>query len=187
MLNLTKETLHKNVCEDCRVLLRVDAELLLPSEYEKISDFYRRTGEACMEWVIGAEGERLRAHYLSLEDHIERARTRTASYHLRITPVWERDGYAAFVCRSVLSSVGTAPSERVMAQLWNLSEQTALPLRQVLRLCPPAEREKPPFRPDGVYPQGDTLVFYKNEREKQTVTEFRLHYREKREKHPSAD
>ena len=181
MLHVTKETLHKNVCEDYRVLLRADAELLLPSAYEKIADFYRRVGDACMEWVIGGEGERLRARYLSLEDHMERARVRTVCYHLRVIPVWETEDHAAFVCRSTLSASGETPSEYVMSQLWNLSEQTVLPSRQVLRLCPPAERQRPPFRPDGVYPQGDFLVFYKNERETQTAIEFRLRCREERE------
>ena len=62
-----------------------------------------------------------------------------------------------------------------MSQVWCLSEETVLPPYQILRYCLPAERKRPPFRPDGVYPQGQELVFYKNGEGK--VNEFRLPYR----------
>lgn len=186
MLELTKERLHRIVCEEYHVLLRADAELALPKDYPQIADFYRKAGEACIEWAVAAHGEALRRKYLEIEDHAARARVRTCTYVLHVKPVWEERGHGAWVCHSVITEANGEKNERTMAQVWNLSEQTALPPYQVLLLCRPTHAVRPSFRPDGVYPQNGALVFYKHAENGNPPKELRVPYRQvaKREGDP---
>ncbi len=177
MIEAVREELHGSVREEYRVLLRANVTLILPSGLERVCTFYRKTGEACLSWILEGEGERLRAEYQRLSDCIEKARFPTARYRMECAPVWEERGHAAWVCRSVLCR-GGEESRRTMAQVWDLAEETVLPTGQILRLCPPEGRRKhPPFRADGVYPQNGELIFYRNPREGHSSMEFRVPFR----------
>ena len=156
------ENCRTAVREGYRSILQTDSRLLLPSKWERIRSFYLRMGESCLRWAELAEGERLRAQYLALEDHSQRARFRTGQYRLRCEPVWEDAPYLSYLCRSELET-GDGITRRVMAQVWNTEEQTLLPMSQVLRIFPSATpKKRPPFRPDGVYVLERELVFYRN-------------------------
>ena len=175
MISYETERCHTAVREGYRSILQTDSELRLPIERERICEFYRRMRAACVHWAERAEGERLRERYLALEDHGERARFRTAQYRLLCEPVWEGYPYLSYLCRS---SFGTDGSEiqRVMAQVWQVEEQTLLPMRQILQIFPATTSKKRlPFRPDGVYVLERELVFYRNaDGETSVPLEFRL-------------
>lgn len=174
MIEYRIETCHTAVREGYRSILQADTELWLPTGYGKMEDYYCRVWEACVKWAETAEGERLREAYLSISDHMERARFQTASYHLTCAPVWEELPYVAYLCRSVLK-IGHRKTERVMAQVWNIEEQTLLPMGQVLRVFPTqTEKKRIPFRPDGVYPLDEELVFYRNENGEREYCEYRM-------------
>ena len=173
MLTYRKECDHTAVREGYRSLLKADAELCLPEERERMCEYYRRVGEACVKWAETAEGERLRAQYLALEDNRERARFQTAQYRLVCAPVWEQAPHVAYLCHSVLQ-IGGQKTERFMAQVWNTDEQTLLPMGQILKLFPKASPKRPPFRPDGVYPAREELVFYRNSNGEIPYAEFRI-------------
>jgi hypothetical protein len=139
-----------------------------------MEEYYLRVREACVKWAETAEGERLRGVYLAVEDHMERARFQTAAYRLICSPVWEEFPYVTYVCRSVLQ-IGHEKTERVMAQVWNVEEETILPMGQVLRAFPTqATKKRIPFRPDGVYPLDGELVFYRNANGERIYSEYRL-------------
>ncbi len=173
-----RECLRRVVSEGYRILLRAEAELDLPKDFGTVADYYRRMGEACMEWVTAAEGERILAEYRAIQDTVERARFKTAWYQLSCRCVWEDGGHAAWVGESVLYLPSQGPVLRKTAQVWNLNEQTVLPKGQVLRLCrPTAKQGRPPFRADGVYPCGQELIFFRNATPKDSFAEFRIPYR----------
>ena len=175
-LELYTETLREVVREGYRVLLTAEAEIVLPVGMERIEQFYQRMCRACLEWVKQAEGERLRREYLCMEDPMERARMRGARYALRCTPVYDDGVYAAWECNSTLQSSRGLPRERRMAQVWQLAEQTGLPFSQILQAFPTDPRGRPPFRPDGVYPKGEELLFFRNGEGDQPIREagFRI-------------
>ncbi len=168
---LYTESIREVVREGYRVLLTAEATLALPVGMERIGQFYRQMCRACLEWVKQGEGERLRREYLAFEDPMERARMAGARYTLRCVPVYRDEHYAAWECVSILRSDTGLPRERRMAQTWCLSEQTGLPFGQILRAFPTQKRERPAFRPDGVYPKGDLLVFYRNGEGQEAVRE----------------
>ena len=161
--------------EGYRSILQTDSEWCIPSDRERICEFYRRVRDACVNWVERAEGERIRARYLAIEDHGERARFRTAQYRLRCEPVWEEYPYLSYLCRSSFCEDGREIC-RVMAQVWNLEEQTVLPMSQILREFPTTTpKKRPPFRPDGAYVLERELVFYRNgEGDASDSLEFRM-------------
>ena len=169
------ESCRTAVREGYRSILQTDSRLILPTGWERIRDFYRRMGDACVRWAEQAEGERLRGQYLALEDHSQRARFRTGQYRLICEPVWEEFPYLSYLCRSDLEADG-AVIQRVMAQVWNTEEQTLLPMSQVLRSFPTVTpKKRPPFRPDGVYVLERELVFYRNgDGRGSELLEFRL-------------
>ncbi len=176
-MKMERENIRRVVREGYRILLRAQAELELPEDYETIADYYRRMGEACLEWVTAAEGERILAEYNAIEDTVERARYQTAWYRLCCRCVWERDGHAAWVGESILH-LPNGPIVRKTAQVWNLKEQTVLPKGQILKLCKPLPKQsRPPFRADGVYPEGTELIFFRNATTKTSFSEFRISYR----------
>ncbi len=174
MISYQTERCHTAVREGYRSLLTADSELRLPVGYPRICDYYRRVGEACVRWAEKAEGERLRQQYLSLEDHRDRARFRTARYRICCEAVWEAYPFVTYLCRSALQT-GAEPVRRVMAQVWNLEEETLLPMSEILkRFSSKAKKTKPPFRPDGIYPLEGELVFYRNGDGKREFAEYRV-------------
>ena len=173
MISYQTEQCHTAVREGYRSLLTADSELRLPVGYPRICDYYRRVGEACVRWAEKAEGERLRQQYLAMEDHRDRARFRTARYRICCEAVWEETPYVTYLCRSTLQ-METGVTQRIMAQVWNLEEETMLPMSEILKRFPvQPPKTKPPFRPDGIYPLARELVFYRNGDGKRAFAEHR--------------
>lgn len=168
------ERCHTAVREGYRSILQSDTEIWLPLGHGRMEEYYLRVREACVKWAETAEGARLCEAYRAIEDHMERARFRTAAYHLICSPVWEEFPYAAYLCRSVLQ-IGGVRTERVMAQVWNTEEETILPMGQVLKTFPTvASKKRIPFRPDGVYPLSGELVFFRNGNGERAYGEYRM-------------
>jgi len=174
LIEYEKERCHTAVREGYRSILQSDTEIWLPRGHGRMEEYYQRVREACVKWAETAEGARLREAYLATEDHMERARFQTAAYRLICAPVWEEFPYVSYLCRSVLQ-IGHEKNERVMAQVWNTEEETILPMGQVLRVFPTQTAKKRiPFRPDGVYPLAEDLVFYRNASGGRTFGEYRI-------------
>lgn len=174
MIGYQTETQHAAVREGYQLLLRADAQMQIPEGKERIGAFYRRMSDACLKWAVEAEGERIRAAYLALESNRDRARFRLATYRLSCKPVFERMPYVAWVCESVMRGADEEAVRR-MSQVWNLEEETMLPMRQILEVFRAKRSCKlPAFRPDGVYPVGDELVFFKNADQREPMKEARV-------------
>ena len=167
------ERCHTAVREGYRSILQSDTEIWLPMGHGRMEEYYLRVRDACVKWAETAEGARLCEAYRAIDDHMERARFQTASYRLICSPVWEESPYVSYLCRSVLE-IGQEKSERVMAQVWNMEEETVLPMGQVLKIFPTeASKKRIPFRPDGVYLLSDELVFYRNANNARSYGEYR--------------
>ena len=168
------ERCHTAVREGYRSILQSDTEICLPRGYERMEEYYLRVREACVKWAETAEGARLCEAYRAIEDHMQRARFHTAAYRLTCSPVWEESPYVTYLCRSVLQ-IGGERTERVMAQVWNTEEETILPMGQVLKIFPTGTSKKRiPFRPDGVYPLSEELVFFRNANGERIYGEYRM-------------
>lgn len=163
-MDVERVELHGVVREGYQILLRADAALLLPRAYERISAYYRALGQACMDWVLEVHGARVRQDFLSLEEVRDKARFCMHRYRFSMNCVWEREDHAAFLCETLLSGDGVDSEWRARrtAQVWNLKGEQILPLGEVRRLLSVPKRARPPFSPDGLYPRGGELVFYKN-------------------------
>lgn len=162
------------VREGYRLLLRIETEVLVAEKYEKISGYYRRMAEACRKWVEEITGERIREVYLTSESDRERARQATARYRLRCAPVWWNGQYASWVAESWLT-VGGAERYWRVARVWNLGEETMLPMRQILEQFGMGKLPRQlPFSPDGAYPIGETLILYRNAEGDRPFEEWRM-------------
>lgn len=160
-----QKMLRSTVREGYQVLLRAEAELLLPLQGERMRSFYCRLGEVCMHWAVEIEGGRLRAAYRALESLRERSSFRTGSYRLQMRIPWEAGELVAILCESELrgESLPARTGLHRTAQVWDRKEELILPPRQVLsRLAPWMEKRMLPFHPDGCYPQGEGLVLFRN-------------------------
>ena len=171
----TVRELHRGaVREGYRLLLRIETEVLAAEGYESINDYYRRMVEACSRWVGEVTGERIRREYLALGSDMERARQATARYHLRCAPIWWEGRYGSWLAESRLT-VGGAERYRRMARVWDLEEQTMLPVSQILGHFGNGRMPKGlSFQPDGVYPVGRTLIFYRNAHADGRFCEWRM-------------
>ncbi len=164
-MNTITEKLSATVREGYQVLLRAEAELILPQEKEIICNYYRILVDKCMTWATDVYGEALRREFLSLEDLHDRALFRAQKYRFLMRIPWEGNGHAALLCESyLLGQRKPKPnSYHRLSHVWNLEEETILPLTQVLTLLGANISLKDlPFRPDGIYPEGQEIVFYKN-------------------------
>ena len=177
MIEMAKEERRASVREGYQILLRAKAELILPIAQAEIARYYSELANKCMEWATEVEGERLRREFLALEDTRDRARFRMREYRFTMRCVWESEDAVAILCESYLRGQASVPdrSYHRLSHVWNVGEQTILPARQILskfglsripgEVC---------FRPDGIYPEGETLVFFQNPKEKQPFAEVRV-------------
>ena len=78
---------------------------------------------------------------------------------------WQGEHHIAILCESYLlgQKQTMQNSYHRLSHVWNLKEESILPTGQILDLfgCGIKLRELP-FVPDGVYPDGEELIFYKN-------------------------
>ncbi len=159
---LTELEIRKaTVTEGYRILLQAESRLTLPVAYPQICKFYRTVAEKCLTWACEMQGERIRRSFVELPSIHERSRFSVRLYRLEVAPVWESATHAVILCRSIFEDPDLPPPQRLhrMAQTWCLSEETALPMAQVRAFfgC-----RSLPFRPEGVYPEGEELVFFRN-------------------------
>jgi len=164
-LNTTTEKRGACVREGYQVLLRAEAELVLPEGKDVIGNYYRLLSEKCMSWATEVHGERVRSDFLSLEDLHDRALWRAQKYRFLMRIPWQSEHHIAILCESYLlgQRQDTPNSYHRLSHIWNLDEESILPIPQILELfgCGIKLRELP-FVPDGVYPEGEELIFYKN-------------------------
>ena len=164
-MNITTEKLGATVREGYQVLLRAEAEILLPEGKEVINNYYRLLSDKCMSWATEVYGERIRREFLSLEDLHDRALWRAQKYRFFMRIPWQSEHHIAILCESyLLGQRGDVQnSYHRLSHIWNLLEESILPISQILDLfgCGIQLKELP-FLPDGVYPQGGELIFYKN-------------------------
>ncbi|MBQ8310095.1 MAG: hypothetical protein IJX80_03675 [Clostridia bacterium] len=164
-MNIEKKELRASVREGYQILLRVEAELNVPTDSEKINDFYQRLAEKCMLWATDVHGEMLRRDFLSMESIRERSQCRTQEYRFLLRPIRICEEYAVFLCESWLKgrTGGLKNGYHRISHVWDLQEETILPFSQILKKFEPEESDFVlPFVPDGIYPTGDELVFFKN-------------------------
>ena len=164
-MNTTTEKLTATVREGYQVLLRAEAELLLPEGKDVIGNYYRLLSDKCMTWATEVYGERIRRDFLSLEDLHDRALWRAQKYRFLMRIPWQNEHHAAILCESyLLGQRGSVEnSYHRLSHVWNLEEQSILPVAQILNLFGCGIKLKDlPFVPQGVYPEGEELIFYKN-------------------------
>ncbi len=173
-MELEKRTLRGATVEGYRVLLRAEAELLLPRDYEKIGDFYLSLAEKCIAWVTEVSGERMRVAYLEKPTTTEKARFRTRTYRFRMRYLAADERHAVILCETGLDGEEEGSIFRRLSHVWYLPEQTILPHAQIRKLYAQGKLLKDVgFHPDGVYPEDGTLVFFKNATEKNDFLEKR--------------
>ena len=164
-MNTTTEKRGACVREGYQVLLRAEADILLPDGKDVIGNYYRLLVEKCMSWATDVHGERIRQEFLSLEDLHDRALWRAQKYRFLMRIPWQSEHHIAILCESYLLGQGqdVQNSYHRLSHVWNLDEESILPISQILELfgCGIKMRELP-FTPDGVYPEGSELIFYKN-------------------------
>ena len=164
-MTINTEKFTAVVREGYQVLLRADAELVLPDGKEVICNYYRLLANKCMSWATEVFGERIRRDFLSLEDLHDRALWRTQKYRFLMRIPWQSEHYMAILCESYLLGQhnNTQNSYHRLSHVWNLQEESILPIPQVLKLlsCDVNLKELP-FLPDGVYPENGEVIFYKN-------------------------
>jgi hypothetical protein len=164
-LNTTTEKRTATVREGYQVLLRAEAEILLPEGKEVIGNYYRLLAEKCMSWATEVHGERIKNEFLSLEDLHDRALWRAQKCRLSMRIPWQSEHHIAILCESYLlgQRQDVQNSYHRLSHVWNLEEESILPIPQILELfgCGIKMRDLP-FVPEGVYPEGKELIFYKN-------------------------
>lgn len=176
-MNFEKTEMHATVCEGYQILLRADASLLYPTERPKIREFYEKLANTCMKWAVEVHGEGLRQAFLGLEGVRERAGFRLQRYRLGMKIAYEDPYYAAIVCESNLTDQWREPQKSYhrIAQVWDLREQTILPVGEVLSHFGMRLGKKDlPFPPDGVYPEEGNLVCFRNVTERTPFLEKKL-------------
>ena len=148
-----------------QILLRVEAQIELPTDLSRIRDFYRSLVDTCLDWAKNDYGEQLKAEYAALTSVRERAQFRPQKYSLGLRLCHEEAGLAAFVCESVMTGAwrGMVDGYHRVSHVWDTSEETALPMGQILnRFGFRLSKKDLPFCPDGIYPEKGDLVVFRN-------------------------
>ena len=176
-MELERLEIRRAVLQEYQVLLRVEGELILPTDAPKIRSFYEDLSTTCLSWAQEQYGERLKMDYSSLESNKERARFRAQKYRLRIDCCFENQTHAAFLCESAFADPwsGNMEGYRRLSHVWNKEEETLLPPSQILKAFGlRLEKRMFPFSPDGIYPEGDSLVIFRNATERLAFSEKRF-------------
>ena len=157
--------MHATVREGYQILLRADAFLLMPTEKPKIRAFYQRMADTCMRWAEEIHGESLRKDFLELEGIRERSLFRTQRYTLRMRCPFDEGRHTVLLCESKLTGQWKEPQKSYhrISHVWNTEEELVLPIPQILRRFGlRLTKNMLPFPPDGVYPEGQEMVFFRN-------------------------
>ena len=166
---------RKTVREEYVVLLRAEAELLLPGEtFSKMRDYYTRLSDSCMAWATEIYGERLRREFLELREIRDKARFKGAQYRFSMRVPWQDGRHVTVLCESERLVGGVSADRFCLGHTWNIEEETVLPFDQILRLWGiRLSKGELPFSPDGVFREGESLVLFKNPRGESRYLEIR--------------
>ncbi|MBE6553502.1 MAG: hypothetical protein E7666_04075 [Ruminococcaceae bacterium] len=176
-MNLIKKEMHATVREGYQILMRADAELYLPEECPKMLEFYERMAQTCMRWAEEVHGEALKRDFAEVESIREKSQFHTQHYKLRIHVPWVEDGYAVYLCESELLGQWREPQKSYhrISHVWSVKEELILPQAQILHgFGMKLTRNMLPFRPDGIYPCGDKMIFFRNATDNLPFVEQRL-------------
>lgn len=176
-MKIEKAQRYGTVREGYQILLRAEAMLLLPEEKPLMREFYLHLSETCMTWAQAVYGESLRKEFLALESVKEKSQFGSQHYHLQMRIAWEDEVYAAILCESRLTGQWKEPQKSYhrISHVWNLEEETVLPFSEILKgFGMRLSESRLPFRPDGIYPDGDQMVFFRNVSDRLPFLEQRL-------------
>ncbi len=173
-MNTESRELNTVVREGYQILLRARARLVLPTEQKKIAAYYEALSEKCMAWATEVHGEMLREQLAAFDSVHEKARMGCETYRFDMRIAWEDETLCAILCESRLLGQNRTPvnSYHRLSHVWNLCEESILPARQILS----AFDIKPQigFAPDGIYPEGREMVFFRNPRGSVPFAEERI-------------
>ena len=164
-MELERLEIHRSVRREYRILLRIDAELLLPIKEKAIREFYRSLWERCFAWARDEYGAELLRAYDALENNGERARVRAQTYRFCIRLCYEDDAIAAILCESAILGRWTGPGDgyRRLSHVWQKNEELLLPMEQIMsHFGVRIPKSRLPFQPDGIYPDGEGVVLFRN-------------------------
>ena len=175
-MDLMQRENHKIVREGYRILMRVDSALFLPKESSKLLDFYETLARDCLTWAVEIRGEALRLAFCALSTIQEKSRFQAEHYQLRIWSPWEEGEHIAFVCESEWRKSDRKETElRRIAHVWSMREFCMLPPKQTMRLFHLNLADyKLGFSPDGVYPQGESIIAFRNKTESSPFSECKI-------------
>lgn len=176
-MNFEAREIKRIVREGYQILLRAEASLMLPTEQPQIRNYYEALCEKCMQWAVEVHGEQLRKRFLSLESAAQKARFPMERYRFSMGGIMEARGHAVILCESRLQALGGGTGNEYyrISHVWNLEEETVLPTGQILRAFDVSVKKREvPFRPDGVYPAGGNMIFFKNPTENTPFSEFQI-------------
>lgn len=176
-MNFEERKIKKTVREGYQLLLGAEARLLLPVEKREICRYYEALAEKCMQWAVEIHGTLLQKEFLALETAMEKARFQTERYRFSMRCVMETEEHIVLLCESRLlcrQGKGKDGYHRI-SHVWNLDEETVLPFSQILNVFGGRiKKQVLPFSPDGIYPEGDELIFFKNPTADAPFSEFRI-------------
>ena len=176
-MELEREEMRRAVRHGYQILVRIEAELLLAREKPKICAFYKALAQACVDWAYEDYGGRLREEFSALEGIKERTQFQTQSFRFWMRRCFEDDRYIAFVCETAFVGRwrGTGEDYRRLSHVWSKEEELILPPAQILSAYGLRLSKKDlPFPPDGIYPEGDGLIIFRNATEMSEFLEKRF-------------
>ena len=176
-MELERVELHRSVRREYKILLRIEAELLLPIREKGIREFYQNLSNRCLGWARDEYGARLLREYDAIEGTSQKARYRTQIYRFRMRLCYEDASLAAFLCESVILGRWAGPGEgyRRLSHVWQKKEGLLLPAEQIMSYFGVRiPKRRLPFQPDGIYPEGEDLILFRNVTECLPFEEKRL-------------
>ncbi|MBO4308852.1 MAG: hypothetical protein J5885_03380 [Clostridia bacterium] len=164
---------HTVLREDYRTLLRVDAEITIPSDNETVRAFYEKVAQAAVRWAEEAETPRVRSAYAACADIREKSRFQPYLFRLAGECYEIDEHHFAVVCRSTLLRNGNRQT-RLSAQVWNATDNSILPMKSVLRQWfGSSRRPNLGYRAEGCYPMNGEVVFFRNSHGEEPFRETR--------------
>lgn len=127
---MTETVERVTVREGYTVLLIAQQLRRLPGVSPRIRDFSVRMGNHLFRRALEAEGERVRADYRALEDHIARARFRVRRLNVTVGSGTVDPAHLRVVCEVTLGGEVKSRTEWV----WNTDEETLLPPAQIRQM-----------------------------------------------------
>ena len=176
-MELARKELRRTVRHGYQILLRIEAEILLPVEKPSICEFYQTLAESFVNFGFEDYGNRLKEEFSASESIKERAQFQMQSLRFWMRCCFEDERYLAFVCETAFLGrwQGAGRDYRRLSHVWNKQEELILPPSQVLSAYGLHLSKKDlPFPPDGIYPEGEALTIFRNATEESEFLEKRF-------------